>query len=223
MRGERFILIPGLGVDRRLFEPQWAHGLEFEVPPMLIPERHDTLTTYAARIRDALQLDGPCVVGGVSFGGMVACELGALCRARCVLLIASCRSRASIPTYYWYLERFARIVPDGIIRHRVAMSSRIMARMESLTQEQFLLIRDMATGIPIPFLRGAARMILSWDGVPSLPCPSYHIHGDIDRIIPLRKVRPDVVVPGGGHLINMTHADQVNRFIEEHLPTKVSG
>ncbi len=223
MRSERFILIPGLGADYRLFEPQRAHGFEFEVPPLLIPERHDTMSTYAARIRDVLQLDGPCVVGGVSFGGMVACELGALCRARCVLMIASCRSKASIPSYYWYVERFTRILPDALIRHRVAMSSRIMARLESLSHEQFLLVREMAMGIPIPFLRGAGRMILNWDGVASPPCPSYHIHGDIDRIIPLRKVRPDAVVPRGGHLINMTHADQVNRFIEEHLPKMVSG
>jgi pimeloyl-ACP methyl ester carboxylesterase len=45
----------------------------------------------------------------------------------------------------------------------------------------------------------------------------HHIHGEIDRIIPLKGVRPDEVVPQGGHLINLTHTGQVNRFIERCL------
>ncbi|HOQ88273.1 MAG TPA: homocysteine S-methyltransferase family protein, partial [Phycisphaerae bacterium] len=68
-----------------------------------------------------------------------------------------------------------------------------------------------------PQLRRIARMLLQWDADGNWPVPVYHIHGDADRIIPFNRVQPDEVVRGGGHLINMTHADQVNRFIERHL------
>ena len=37
-----------------------------------------------------------------------------------------------------------------------------------------------------------------------------HIHGSSDRLLPIRVVQPTAVVPGGGHFINVTHAEQVN-------------
>ncbi|HSW45089.1 MAG TPA: alpha/beta hydrolase [Phycisphaerae bacterium] len=214
---ERFILIPGMGADERLFGPQRAYGFTFETFRLPIPEPQDDLPAYAARIKAMLDLTGPCVVGGVSFGGMVACELATICQARCAILIASCRDNSAIPQYYWWVDRMARIFPDFLIRHRCGASSRIMAKLEFLTDEQRELIRAMAGDIPVPFLRGAGRLILNWAGRRELPRPTYHIHGEIDRIIPLKGVQPDEVVARGGHLINLTHAEQVNRFIERCL------
>jgi len=217
MPAERFILIPGMGADERLFGPQRAYGFDFEVPRMPIPGPGDDMTAYAARVRDLLALDGPCVVGGVSFGGMLACELAALCHARCALLIASCRSRAAIPRYYWLAERVSRFLPDGLIRRRCIASSRILARLESLNHQQYRLIRDMSVDVPVLFLRRVGRMILRWDGTSLPSCPRYQIHGQIDRVIPLKGNEPDEIVADGGHLINLTHAEQVNRFLERHV------
>jgi pimeloyl-ACP methyl ester carboxylesterase len=56
-------------------------------------------------------------------------------------------------------------------------------------------------------------MILGWEGVDGFCCPKLHLHGARDVIIPIRKVHPDVVFPDGGHMINWTHAEQVNEII----------
>lgn len=219
MAGERFILLPGMGADERLFGPQRAYGFEFEVPHMPVPRPEEDLPAYAARIKELLDLTGPCVVGGMSFGGMVASELAMICQARCAILIATCRGTSAIPRYYWWVNRLGRFLPDGLVRMRCGASSRIMGKLESLNTEQRELIRAMSASVPVPSLRGAGRMILTWAGRPTLPCPNWHIHGDRDVIIPLKGVQPDEVVPGGGHLINLTHAEQVNRFIERCLST----
>ena len=51
--------------------------------------------------------------------------------------------------------------------------------------------------------------------------PVYHIHGGRDRTLPVGNCRPDVVVPGGGHLLPFTHPEEVNAFLrlrmEQHL------
>ena len=39
------------------------------------------------------------------------------------------------------------------------------------------------------------------------------IHGGRDFVIPAKRVKPDRVVARGGHLINMSHAAEVNEFI----------
>ena len=65
-------------------------------------------------------------------------------------------------------------------------------------------------------LRWSARQILSWNS-------SYddidvrHIHGDRDHVFPISCVDPDEVVFGGGHVISMTHGDQVNEFLRKHI------
>lgn len=217
MSSMRIVMLPGMGVDARLFAPQWAAGLKFESPPMPMPEPGDSMARYARRVRDQIGLDGPCIVGGVSLGGMVACELARITQARCVLLVGSCAHRRAIPRYYWPVEWFSRIVPDFLIRRRAVISARLLMHFEGLTLEQCQLVRTMATETPVTKLRRYARMILTWEAPRAYPCPIHHIHGDKDLVIPLRRVQPEAIVAGGGHLINMTHPLEVNTFLARHL------
>jgi pimeloyl-ACP methyl ester carboxylesterase len=214
---ERIIMIPGMGADERLFDPQSDGGLRFEAVRFPIPQRGDDLPAYARRLVDEWRVDSSCVLVGVSFGGMVACELARICRPRCVLLIASCCNREALPRYYSLVEWFSRIVPDWLVRRRAAASSRILTRLESLNPEQAQLIREMSMDVPIEFLRCAGRMIVRWKPPGPLPCPLYHIHGALDRIIPITRVQAGEVIADGGHLINLTHAPRVNAFIRRHV------
>ena len=63
-------------------------------------------------------------------------------------------------------------------------------------------------------MRWAARAVLHW--VPDKTArdvPMLHIHGDRDRLLPHRLTHPDVVVPGAGHLMVLTHSEAVNEFL----------
>ena len=206
-----------MGADERLLGPQRDHGFVFEAPRLPVPELGDDLPRYARRMRDRLGLTGSCAVGGVSFGAMVALEMARICPARRVIMIAGCRSGSSLPRRYHVLEWLSRLLPDGVLDRRRETACRRMAQAEDLDDAGFELIRDMARGTPIELLRRASRMILCWRGPLSMPCLVHHIHGDSDPIIPIEGVTPDEVVSGGGHLINLTHAPQVNRFIERCL------
>jgi pimeloyl-ACP methyl ester carboxylesterase len=80
------------------------------------------------------------------------------------------------------------------------------------------LFAQMLAATPPAFIRWAASAVSSWPGVRELPMPIYHVHGDRDRLIPLRRVQPDRVIAGAGHLLSLTHADAVNDFIIERTP-----
>jgi hypothetical protein len=43
------------------------------------------------------------------------------------------------------------------------------------------------------------------------------IHGARDWLIPARRVAADEVICDGGHLINMTHAKEVNDFLRRTI------
>ena len=48
---------------------------------------------------------------------------------------------------------------------------------------------------------------------------TYAVHGSDDKLIPCSRVAADEVVPGGGHVVNLTHADAVNAFLRRVLDT----
>jgi pimeloyl-ACP methyl ester carboxylesterase len=63
------------------------------------------------------------------------------------------------------------------------------------------------------FMHWTLQAILRWQPTPLEGVPVFHIHGSRDPLIPARRVEPDVMIPNGGHLINVSHADEVNAFI----------
>ena len=77
----------------------------------------------------------------------------------------------------------------------------------------------MMRGSDPRFIQWGGAALARWPGAGELPMPVHQIHGGADRIIPCRLVRPDVIIPGAGHLLNVTHADPVNRFIAGRLDT----
>ena len=76
----QLILLPGLGADHRLLEPQRAAFPQLIVPPWIPPRKHESLPQYAERMAETVTPphDVPLVLGGVLFGGMLAYEM-----ARC--------------------------------------------------------------------------------------------------------------------------------------------
>jgi hypothetical protein len=47
----------------------------------------------------------------------------------------------------------------------------------------------------------------------------YHIHGEKDKILPIRYTKPDVVVKNGSHFMVWTKAGEVSRLLVEALET----
>lgn len=220
--GTRLVLIPGLGADERLFTPQRAAFPRAEVPAWIAHEPGDTLRSYALRLGERIAADGRrdpsaggLVLVGESFGGMLAQEMAGPLGAAGVVLVSSCRTGKAVAPGAALLERIGRGLPDRWIA--AAQRSRAVLRLGlgPAGPAELSLALAMADATPVGFLRWASRAILAWDGAVHPAAPVRHIHGARDRLIPCRRVRPDAVVPGAGHLANLTHAEEVNRFIAD--------
>jgi hypothetical protein len=62
----RLIMLPGMGVDQRLFEPQRRLFPNLEVPPWIEPHLRENLADYARRWAGTIDPDPPFYLGGVS-------------------------------------------------------------------------------------------------------------------------------------------------------------
>lgn len=210
------VLLPGLGADERLFRRQREVLPGLIVPAWPEPAAGDSLATFAARLAAGIPRAERLYLGGSSFGGMVALELAALLRPRGVFLIGSCASPASISPLVRQLRLLARSLPARAFQPRRWSLPLVLPKFGRLGREDRQLFLSMARETPGTFLKWGVEALLSWRPA-VVTAPIHQIHGGDDRLIPLRLVRPARVVPGGGHLLSLTHPAAVNAFLLETL------
>jgi len=215
----RLILIPGLGADHRLFHFQKAAFPHLEVPPWLEPAPRESLAEYGRRMAAAIRPDParPLVLGGCSFGGMVAQEMARHLPARCVILIGSCREPGAVARHLRNLEFSSRHVPGALINRGRPLAAAMIARAERLPKPQQDLVTAMVDDAPLPLVRWSARAIFEWPGALDLPTPVFAVHGARDTAIRARRAKPQEIIPGAGHILALSHPDRVNSFIASHI------
>lgn len=209
------LLLPGLGADERMFEPQRRAFSRLETPRWIPPHPHETLSAYAGRFAARLRPGRPLILGGVSLGGMVALEMAAHLRPAAVVLVASCRAPQAIARSLRGCAAFAGLMPCRMVEWTKPLAPLSAGRFSGCGRENVGLVVRMYQEADSAFMHWACRAVLGWRGPAAIPCPVFQIHGAADRVIPAARTRADRVVPGGGHLINLTHAEAVNRFIAE--------
>jgi pimeloyl-ACP methyl ester carboxylesterase len=220
---KRLLLLPGVGANRRLFDEQRFCAAELHIIEWIDPAGPDEpLTDYAERLAATLDTSRPFIIGGASFGGMVALELARHIQADAVILIGSCRSPSSLPPSYRFLRACSDLVPDALFSRSFVAAPLIAFRFGVRSREHRQLFSDMLRQTSPSFVRWAARAVFGWPGIDELPVPIHHIHGEDDRIVPLRCVKPDAVVQHAGHMVNVTHPAEVNAFIDAVMVSSAS-
>lgn len=236
MTDTQLLLLPGLGADSRLFTPQRR-----AFPDLLTPDwpemaaAAETLAEYGSRCADlwclgrdrVIDTGRPYWLGGVSFGGQVAIEMGRHLHGlgvppAGVFVISGCRSREAVTELFRVQQAVGRFVPNGVASMTIAGPiATLFVSLDRLKGEAAELVRDMARDVDVPTLKRFADAAAKWGLTAAeargLPFPVHQIHGERDRIIPLRKGDPDRVLEGGGHLVNLTRAEEVNGYLAETM------
>lgn len=215
--GPRLVLIPGLGADHRIFIKQRAAFPDLATIERLEPEGQESLPAHAARLAARFEKpDRPYVLGGSSMGGMLALEMARLLRPAALVLIASARSGREVRPWLRAMQRCAGPLPGALIDAGRIFEPLLAPAFSSTGPEHRELFLKMLRDTPTRYIRWASRAILAWEATGPPDCPVYRIHGGADHII-----RPPsdegIVIPGAGHLVNLSHAERVNAMLREAL------
>lgn len=209
----KWILIPGLGADERLFANIVDLLPDHQIIRFESPEREETIEQYADRLRGQMKPDGPFVLGGVSFGGMLSSILCEKLKPAALVLMASTHHPEALGQSIRAFEWLSRVWPETFARWVRQLGSHTLRWLEPIPPDHLELFKAMARDGRLEHIRGGARMIMKWRRAPVIPCPRYHLHGSRDLLISVDKVHATRVIPGAGHLLNLTHAPQVREFI----------
>jgi len=164
----------------------------------------------------AIKTGAGLLLGGCFFRRNGGPGNGPLGTTQSYRLISSCRNPTSIP---WYLRTVGAFptwphLSKSLCRSVPGFSGRFLGAETSAQRD---LLIQMFLETPDDFAQWTVWAIRQWEGCETRSLKIHHIHGENDHLIPVHGVRPDRIIPGGGHLINLTHPREVNEFIGECL------
>lgn len=209
------ILLPGMGADPRFFEAQAKALANVVAPAWIEPEQRESLASYARRWAGRVDPGGPCLLGGCSLGGMIALEMAPHLQAKACLLISSIRSPDELPRRYRILRPAAAAVTQPL-RAMPIFARVVRAAARRLLGRQHRPVLEQLADSEGRFLQWAAWAVLTWNPPPTV-VPVVQIHGRRDHVLPHRLTHPDVLVPGGGHVLPVTHPREVNDFLRSQV------
>lgn len=214
------ILLPGLGADARMFSALHSGLPQLVTPPWIEPLRGESVAGYARRFAAVIDPGRPFFIGGSSFGGVVAQEVAAvLPHVRACFVIGSTRSDKSKP---WRIRILRPITPFTVILPW--MSPLLVRLLGSWLRLPTRGVMTQLADADAKFLRWGAQAILNWQPSPAVAGVRVcQIHGDHDRVFPIRLTNPDQIVAGAGHLIAITHPQPVVDYLRRMLNEIGSG
>lgn len=206
--------ISGLGADHRLFQYLELPGVRPRHIRWISPLPNESWASYAGRLLPQIREPRPVLVG-MSLGGMMAMELSRLIPVRQVILISSARSFREIPPYFRLLRVFRghKWLPYRLLVRLGITLGHWLFGTRSRVEDR--LLREIIYDTDETFFRWAWQRVATWtfDG----RGPAVHIHGDSDRLLPLRYVHADYVIRGGTHLMVLNRAEEVSAILRTLL------
>jgi pimeloyl-ACP methyl ester carboxylesterase len=179
------------------------------------------MTGYARRVAVTLGIEQNDIIGGASFGSMVASAIARQRQVRALVLTGGALDSATLRpvpgsrVLHWFPGRVLRPLlrsdrmlemvfgPDGLEGKELAR------RMLNDTSDAML-------------LRGG-RMILDYRPDTAPLCPVFAIHGALDRVMSPPPVPGCRVLAEAGHGLPWTHALEVVQYLREVWEVCVEG
>ena len=207
--------ISGLGADKMAFKRiRLPEGYEPIYLDWITPEKNESLNNYARRFSSLIKNDDAFILIGLSFGGMLACEIARLRNPMKTIIISSLGSSSELP---WYFKRAGKFGLHKAVPIKLLKAGTILKNlMGTASKEDKAIIINYAKFANPNLVRWSLHAIVSWDQPERLP-GIVHLHGSNDYMLPLKYTHPDYIIKDGGHLMIFNKADEVNKILNEVL------
>lgn len=203
--------LSGLGADKRVFEYLDLRAYKVHFMEWIDPLDDESITDYAIRLSGKITIPNPILIG-VSFGGLVAIEIGKQMATEKIIIISSARTKENLPTTALYRRLMLhRFLPTRFIKK----PNKILFWLFGVkNKKERDLLRDIMADTDERFFRWAIHQIMIWENEMLLD-NTVHIHGLKDRLIPFTTA--DYPIADGGHLMIMTHAAEIDVILTNVL------
>jgi hypothetical protein len=213
--------ISGLGADQRIFSGLQIPGVSLHFVEWLQPEPGEPLEAYARRMSQQIRNANPIILG-VSFGGILAIEISKIISVEKLVLIASVKSHRELPGW---MKAVGKLKLDRILpSNRPIQSIRPIRALRPIqnfflgvqNDEEKRIANEYRDKVDPVYLKWSIQQVLHWKNDWN-PENVYHIHGDRDKIFPLRNVHPTHVISHAGHFMVMNKCKEISEILNSIL------
>lgn len=207
--------IPGIGTTEKLFQYIKIPNYEIKVLNWPIPKKEYTMADYAREFLNQIDSSSPVYLMGVSFGGMLCSQISDFIPCEKIILISSCRDNSQFP----FLLRFAKTIPlyklisENFLAFLAKSQRWILGRKKSLDPMFIAMINQM----PKNYFKYCIGYIVNWDKTSDKKENLIQIHGTKDRLLPYKRIESCISVEGGGHVMIISKAIEINLILNSEL------
>ena len=202
--------ISGFGADERVFSKFQFARHEIHFIKWITPEKNESIESYAKRLTVQIHHEKPILMG-LSFGGIMCIEISRQIKTEIIIIISSIKSNNELPLW---MQLSGKLKLNRLFSMR---SYKLIEPLENYNlglkaKAEKQMVQEYRKNLDIVYSNWAINAILNWKNN-TAPKNLYHIHGDKDRIFPIKKIKANYTVHKGGHLMIMQKFDEVNACI----------
>lgn len=205
-----------MGVDKRVFQKlALSENFSIYYIDWIQPLANESIRSYAKRLSAVIDQTEPFALIGLSFGGIMAVEINKFMQAAKVIIISSAANESELP---WFVKaiRFIplyKIVPPYLLKKPGWLFYYLF---NIQTQEERNLINELLRSADPVILKWSIDAVAHWNNK-TIPSNLIHVHGNADRLLPIKHTTSDIVVEGGGHFMVYSKADEVSTILNNLL------
>lgn len=208
--------ISGLGANQEVFRNLRIHP-DFEIVylPWLLPEKNESLSHYAERMMDKINVNEDYILMGLSFGGIILNEMNQLKEADYNILISTIKDRSEMPEYMKLSSATGihKIVPATFFTSDNGLSYAMFRKIYSARLPDLKEIYEFRNPY---YLKWSMDRIVNWN--PDYELKNYvHIHGTKDVIFPSSKIKDAEIIENGTHVMVMYKPKSITEIINGKL------
>lgn len=208
--------ISGLGADQRVFDKlELDPEIKVRHIAWIKPIENESIASYAKRLSSQIDTTKAFSLVGLSFGGIVATEISDILHPEKVIIISSTPTGLPVDPFYRGLIKFLLWSPFAapILKSPNSLAYKYFG---AVTPELQILLKNILKDTDGKFLKWALKRMTAWKHPVKTPAPA-HIHGDADRLIPIKRVKPDFIIKNGGHLMVYAQHEEISTILNQIL------
>jgi pimeloyl-ACP methyl ester carboxylesterase len=213
--------ITGLGADEQIFRFLDLSFVKAVYLKWIEPLKNETLAHYALRLKHKYIHEPNPIIIGLSLGGMIASEIAKAMPSANVILISSAKTEDGIP-YRLKLLRYIplyKILPEILISKTLATQAYFLS---AETERAKSYLREKMQKANIAFYKWAIGAIVNWQNK-TVSNNIIHIHGQKDRLLPLKFVSADIIINKGGHLMIIENAAALSSLLKSIITKNIAA
>jgi len=203
--------ISGLGADKRVFE-HLDFGYELQHIEWIPPLTNESIKNYTQRLTTQIDTSKPFILLGLSFGGVIACEMNRFISPKKTIHISSIVDKKHLPKTFKVIGALGihKWIPAQWFYPPLFLAFWFFGIKEKSNKKLLKKIFDDSDRV---FTKWAITKLLSKEPIPSIK-NLIRIHGTNDRLLPLRNNSNVHQIENGGHFMVLENSNQVNHILK---------